>query len=47
MTLLKGPKLLNADKIPSKTIMATTLGSDENWLVGQFGSLYRYLIVSL
>ncbi|KEH17793.1 nodulin MtN21/EamA-like transporter family protein [Medicago truncatula] len=35
IALLKGPKLLNADKILSKSIMATTLlGSDENWLLG-------------
>lgn len=35
MTLLKGPKLLNADhKMPSKTMMTTTLESDENWLIG-------------
>jgi len=35
MTLLKGPKLLNADYLmPSKTTMTTTFGSDENWLIG-------------
>lgn len=35
IALLKGPKLLNAEYIlPSKSIMATTLGSDENWLLG-------------
>jgi hypothetical protein len=30
ITLLKGPKLLNAQKLPSKS----TLGSDDNWLLG-------------
>ncbi|XP_058746840.1 WAT1-related protein At4g30420-like [Vicia villosa] len=35
IALLKGPKLLNAENIPLKSIMATALGSDENnWLLG-------------
>ncbi|XP_045792439.1 WAT1-related protein At4g30420-like isoform X2 [Trifolium pratense] len=34
ITLLKGPKLLNAENLPSKSTMATTLGSDDNWLLG-------------
>lgn len=31
IVLLKGPKLLNAKILPSKSIMA---GTDENWLLG-------------
>ncbi|XP_058745206.1 WAT1-related protein At4g30420-like [Vicia villosa] len=31
IVLLKGPKLLNLENLPSKSIMA---GSDENWLLG-------------
>ncbi|CAJ2665103.1 unnamed protein product [Trifolium pratense] len=34
ITLLKGPKLLNAENLPSKSTMVTTLGSDDNWLLG-------------
>jgi len=34
IALLKGPKLLNAENIPSKSIMARISGSDENWLLG-------------
>lgn len=31
IVLLKGPKLLNLENLPSKSIMA---GTDENWLLG-------------
>jgi hypothetical protein len=34
ITLLKGPKLLNAQKLPSKSTMVRTLGTDDNWLLG-------------
>ncbi|CAK8559998.1 unnamed protein product [Lathyrus sativus] len=35
IALLKGPKLLNAESIPLKSIMATAVGGDENnWLFG-------------
>lgn len=35
IALLKGPKLLNAENIPLKSVMASTLGGDENkWLLG-------------
>jgi hypothetical protein len=32
MTLLKGPKLLNVENLPSKSIM--TRSDNENWLMG-------------
>jgi hypothetical protein len=34
IALLKGPKLLNAEKIPSKSTKDTILRSDDNWLLG-------------
>ncbi|XP_050874495.1 WAT1-related protein At4g30420 [Lathyrus oleraceus] len=35
IALLKGPKLLNAENTPLKSVMASTLGGDENkWLLG-------------
>jgi hypothetical protein len=34
IALLKGPKLVNAEKIPSKSILGLASESDENWLLG-------------
>ncbi|XP_045790818.1 WAT1-related protein At4g30420-like [Trifolium pratense] len=34
IALLKGPKLLNAESIPSKSIFGLASESDENWLLG-------------
>ncbi|XP_058746841.1 WAT1-related protein At4g30420-like [Vicia villosa] len=34
IALLKGPKLLNAENIPSKSIINLSLESDDNWLLG-------------
>ncbi|WJX85839.1 hypothetical protein P8452_68233 [Trifolium repens] len=34
IALLKGPKLLNAENIPSKSILGLASESDENWLLG-------------
>lgn len=47
IALLKGPKLLNAESITSKSIIGTTLGSDENWLLGclvLFGSCVAWSV---
>ncbi|WJX91539.1 hypothetical protein P8452_73302 [Trifolium repens] len=34
IALLKGPKLVNAENIPSKSILGLASESDENWLLG-------------
>ncbi|XP_050874494.1 WAT1-related protein At4g30420 [Lathyrus oleraceus] len=34
IALLKGPKLLNAENLPSKSFIGLSLESDENWLLG-------------
>jgi hypothetical protein len=48
IALLKGPKLLNAKNVvPPKSIIGTTLGSDEDWLLGcliLFGSCVAWSI---
>ncbi|GAU20155.1 hypothetical protein TSUD_352170 [Trifolium subterraneum] len=48
IALLKGPKLLNAQNVvPPKSIMGTTLGNDENWLLGcliLFGSCVAWSV---
>ncbi|XP_045790821.1 WAT1-related protein At4g30420-like isoform X2 [Trifolium pratense] len=47
IALLKGPKLLNAENVPPKSIIGATLGSDDNWLLGcviLFGSCVAWSI---
>ncbi|XP_050920551.1 WAT1-related protein At4g30420 [Lathyrus oleraceus] len=34
ITLLKGPKLLNAENLPSESIIGSSLKSEEKWLLG-------------
>ncbi|XP_058745207.1 WAT1-related protein At4g30420-like [Vicia villosa] len=47
IALLKGPKLLNAENMPSKSIIGLSLKSDDNWLLGclfLLGSIVAWLI---